>query len=144
MLLHQKEYIQEQILEETHITNKNCKKRRSQQAMAAHLRGKKVQTHQDDEVRYIFTPTYQSYNSNLKNILFWTNFREEERTQVNKTKLVGLFKVEWKTPRHNILVQFLNNQNLDFEHNIIKVMLGEGQRIINKHMLAEVFKICHT
>ncbi len=58
--------------------------------------------------------------------------------------MVGLFKVEWKTPRDNILVELLNNWNLNFEHNKIKVMLGEEQRIINKHMLAKVLKICHT
>ncbi len=28
---------------------------------------------------------------------------------LNKANLVGLFKVEWKTPCHNILVEFLNN-----------------------------------
>ncbi len=89
------------------------------------MRGKKVQTPHDDEVRYIFTPTQQSYNSNLKNILLWTSSREEERAWVNKIKLIGLFEVEWKTPYHNILIEFLNNQNLDLEHNSIKVMLGE-------------------
>jgi hypothetical protein len=61
----------------------------------------------------------------LKNILFWTSFGEEERSWANKARLVGLFEVEWKTPHHNILVEFLNNWKLDFEHNIIKVMLGE-------------------
>jgi hypothetical protein len=30
------------------------------------------------------------------------------------------------------------------EHNKIKVMLGEEQIIINKHLLAKVFLICHT
>ncbi len=38
---------------------------------------------------------------------------------------VGLFKVEWKTPLQNILVEFFNNWKLDFKHNNIKVMLGE-------------------
>jgi hypothetical protein len=47
--------------------------------MVANLRGKKVRTHQDDEIRYVFTPTEQSYNSNLKNILLRTNIREEDR-----------------------------------------------------------------
>jgi hypothetical protein len=37
--------------------------------MAPNLQGKKVQIQQDDEVRYIFTPTEQSYNNNLKNIM---------------------------------------------------------------------------
>ncbi len=90
-----------------HISNKKCTKRTNQQTMAVNLCGKKVQTHQDDEVRYIFIPIEQNYNNNLKNILLWTSFGEEERTQVNKVGLVGLFEVEWKTPHHNILVEFL-------------------------------------
>jgi hypothetical protein len=49
-----------------------------------------------------------------------------------------LYEVEWKTPHHNIFVDFLNNLKLDFEHNKIKVMLGEKQKIINKHMSVEV------
>ncbi len=70
--------------------------------LAANLRGKKVRTHQDDEIRYVFTPTKQNYNGNLKNILLWTSFGEEERAQANKVGLVGLFEIEWKTSRHNI------------------------------------------
>jgi hypothetical protein len=54
-------------------------KRTNWQAMVTNLRGKKVQTHQDDEVRYMFTPIEQSYNSNLKNIFLWTNSGEEEK-----------------------------------------------------------------
>jgi hypothetical protein len=48
--------------------------------MVSNMRGKKVQTHHDDEVMYIFTPTKQSYNNNLNNILIRTSFGEEERT----------------------------------------------------------------
>jgi len=33
---------------------------------------------------------------------------------------------------------------LDLEHNKIKVLFGEEHRIVNKHLLAKVFKICHT
>jgi hypothetical protein len=55
-----------------------------------------------------------------------------------------MFEIEWETPHHNILVEFMNNLKLDLEHNIIKVMLGEEQKIINKHMLVDIFKICHT
>ncbi len=73
----------------------------------------------------MFTPIEQNYNNNLKNILLWTSFGKEERAWENKARLVGLFKVEWKTPCHNILVEFMNNWKLNFEHNIIKVMLGE-------------------
>jgi hypothetical protein len=58
--------------------------------------------------------------------------------------LVGLFEIEWKTPHHNILVEFLNNWKLDFKHNRIKVMMAEEQRIIDKHLLVKVFKIYHT
>ncbi len=85
--------------------------------MTGNLQGKKVRTSQDDEVRYIFICTQQDYNNNLKNIMLWTSFGEEERNWANRASLVGLFEIEWKTPCHNILVEFLNNQKLDFEHN---------------------------
>ncbi len=75
----------------------------------------------------------------MKNIFLWTSSKEEEKTWANIVGLVGLFKVEWKTRHHNILVEFMNNQKLDSEHNKIKVMLGEEQKIIGKHLLAEVF-----
>ncbi len=75
----------------------------------------------------------------MKNILFQTSFGEEERKWANKTSLVGLFEVEWKTLRHNILVEFLNNWKLDFEHNKIQIMMAKEQKIINKHLLIEVF-----
>ncbi len=107
--------------------------------MVVNLLGKKVQTHQDDEVMYVFSPINQSYNSNLKNIFLWTSFKKEEKAWANIVVLVGLFEVEWKTPFHNILVDFLNNWKLDYEDNIIKVMLREKQGIINKHLLVEVF-----
>ncbi len=84
-----------------------------------------MQTHQDDEVRYIFIPTKHNYNNNLKNIFLSTNFGKEEITWVNKTRLVGLFEVEWKPPCRNILVEFLSSWKLDYEHNRIKVMMGE-------------------
>jgi len=135
--------MQEQILERIHIPNKNHTKITSQQIMVANLHGKKVHSHQDDEIMYVFTPTKQSYNGNLKNILFWISSRKEERAWANKAKLVGMFEIEWKTPCHNILVEFLNNWKLDQEHNKIKVMLGEEQRIIDMHVLIEVFRIRH-
>jgi hypothetical protein len=75
--------------------------------------------------------------------LLWTNFREEEKAYANRVRLVDLFEIEYKTPHHNILVEFMNNWKLDHEHNRIKVMLGEEQRIIDKHVLAKVFKIFH-
>ncbi len=78
----------------------------------------------------MFIPTKQSYNSNSKNNLLWKSSRKEERALANRTRSVGLFEVEWKAPRHNILVESLNNWKLDFEHNRIKVMLGEKQKII--------------
>ncbi len=55
-----------------------------------------------------------------------------------------MFEIEWKSPHHNILVEFLNNWKLDFEHNRIKVLMAKEQRIRNKHFLAKVFKFCHT
>ncbi len=62
----------------------------------------------------------------------------------NRVGLVGLFEVEWRTPRHVILVEFLNNWKLDYEHNRIKVMMAEEQKIINRHLLAKVLKVYHT
>ncbi len=111
--------------------------------MATNLHVKKVCTYQDDEIRYVFTPTKQSYNSNLNNIFLWISFGEEEEAQANRAGLVGLFEIEWKTRHHNILVEFLNNWKLDLEHNKIKVMLGDEQTIIDKHVLAKKLKICH-
>jgi hypothetical protein len=93
--------------------------------MVANLHGKKVRIHQDDEVGYVFTPTKQSYNINLKNILLWTSFGEEERAWANRARLIGPFEIEWKTFHHNIMVEFINNWKLDLEHNKIKVMLGD-------------------
>ncbi len=79
--------------------------------MTSNLQGKKVQTSQDDEVRYIVICTQQDSNNNLKNIMLWTSFGEEERNWANRASLVGLFEIEQKTPGHNILVEFLNNRN---------------------------------
>ncbi len=75
--LHQEEYTQEQIIKKVHIPNKKRTKRTSWQTMVANLHVKKMHTYQDDEIRYVFTPIKQSYNSNLKNILLWTIFGEE-------------------------------------------------------------------
>jgi hypothetical protein len=38
--------------------------------MVANMHRKKVQTHWDDEVGYIFTPIEQSYNNNMKIFCF--------------------------------------------------------------------------
>ncbi len=48
---------------------------------------------------------------------------------MNRDGLVGLFEVEWKTPHHNILVEFLNNWKLNYKHNRIKVMMGEDKKL---------------
>jgi hypothetical protein len=89
--------------------------------MVVNLHGKKVQTHQDDEVRYIFTVII------LKNILLWTSFGKEEKARANKTRLVGLFEVEWKTYYHNILVEFLNNWKLDANYNKSRLCWGKSR-----------------
>jgi hypothetical protein len=57
--------------------------------------------------------------------LFWTIFGEEGKTWANKDGLVGMFDIKWKTPRHNILVEFMNNWKLDPKHNKIKVIMGD-------------------
>jgi hypothetical protein len=77
-------------------------------------------------------------------MLLWASFGEEEKAWVNINRLVGMFEIEWKTPHHNILVEFFKNWRLNPTHNIIKVMLGDEQRTIDKHVLVEVFRICHT
>jgi hypothetical protein len=77
--------------------------------MTTNFQGKKVKTQQDDEVTYIFNPTKQNYNNNLKNIMLWTSVGEEEKKWANRTGLVGSFEIKWKIPYHNILVEFLNN-----------------------------------
>jgi hypothetical protein len=76
--------------------------------MVANMCGKEVHSHHDDEIMYVFNPTKQSYNNNMKNILLWTSSREEERAWANRVGLVGMIEIEWKTPHHNILVEFLN------------------------------------
>jgi len=65
--------------------------------MAANMCGKKVHTHWDDEIRFVFIPIEQSYNSNMKNILLWKSSGEEERAWANRARLVGMFEIEWKT-----------------------------------------------
>jgi hypothetical protein len=111
--------------------------------MAANLCGKKVKTHQNDEVRYVFTPTEHSYNINLKNIFVWTSFRVEEKAWANKARLVGLFEVEWKTPCHNILVEFLNNWKRILNITKSRSCWGKNKEFIDKHLLTKVLKIYH-
>jgi hypothetical protein len=54
--LHQEEYTHEQILERVHIPNKKHTKKIGWQAMVTNLHGGKMHTHQDDEIKYVFTP----------------------------------------------------------------------------------------
>jgi hypothetical protein len=99
-------------------------KKTSLQARLANLHEKRVHIHQDDEIRYVFTPIELNYNSNLKNVFIWTSSRKEEKAWANKARLVGMFEMKWKTFCHNILVEVLNNYKINIEHNKIKVMLG--------------------
>jgi hypothetical protein len=69
--------------------------------------------------------------------MLWTSSKGEEKKWANKLSLVGLFEVEWKTPYHNILVEFLNNWNLDYEHNKIKVMMTKKYKSIYKHFMVD-------
>jgi hypothetical protein len=67
----------------------------------------------------------------LKKILLWISSGKEERKWVNIVSLVGLFEIEWKTPHHNILFDFLNNWKLEQNHkkrirlNSHKVMMAD-------------------
>ncbi len=56
MPLHQEEPTEDQIPRKVHNPNKKCTKITNRQVTATNMRGKKVQTHQDDEVRYVFIP----------------------------------------------------------------------------------------
>jgi hypothetical protein len=97
------------LLEKVHIPNKKCKKIRTQQAMIINKRRKKVKINMMMRLgTFLFLQSIVIITIE-KNILLWTSSREEEITWANKTRLVGLFEVEWKTPYHNILVDFLNN-----------------------------------
>jgi hypothetical protein len=60
--------------------------------------------------------------------MLWTSFGEEEKIWANIISLVGLFEVEWKTPHHNIMVEFFKNWKLYSEHNIIKVMMVQDHQ----------------
>jgi hypothetical protein len=62
--------------------------------------------------------------------MLWTSSGKEEIKWVNRTDLVGKFEIEWITPHHNILVEFLNNWKLNSKHNRIKVMMVEELKII--------------
>jgi hypothetical protein len=57
--------------------------------------------------------------------MLWISYGKEAKKWANRLGLVGMFEVEWKTPCHNILVEFLNNWKLDFEHNKIKIMVAK-------------------
>jgi hypothetical protein len=50
--------------------------------------------------------------------------KKKKRAWANKARLVGMFEIEWRTPPHKIMVEFLNNWKLDSKHNRIKDMLG--------------------
>jgi hypothetical protein len=55
----QEEPTHEQIPTKVHIPNKKRSKRRNQQVMVTNLRGKKVQIHENDEVRYVHFYSYK-------------------------------------------------------------------------------------
>jgi hypothetical protein len=52
--------------------------------MATNLGGKKMHTHQHDEIKYVFTPIEHNHNSNI--YIYWINSREEERAWANKAR----------------------------------------------------------
>jgi hypothetical protein len=51
--------------------------------------------------------------------------------------LVGLFRMQWKTPCYELLIKFLKEQGGKY----IFARIGEKLVIVYKHILGEVFKI---
>ncbi len=62
--------------------------------MATNLCGEKMCIHQDDEIRYVFTPIEQNYNRTF----CFGQALEKKRGWANKVGLIGMFEIEWKTP----------------------------------------------
>lgn len=60
--------------------------------------------------------------------MFQTSFREEEKKWANKVGQVYL-RLNGRLPHRNILVEFLNNWKLDFEHKKIKIMMVEEYKL---------------
>jgi hypothetical protein len=54
--------------------------------------------------------------------------------------LVGLFKIEWRTPCHNLLAEFFNTWRVE-NKDTIYVWIGEKVVIVDKYVIIVVFKI---
>jgi hypothetical protein len=64
---------------------------------------------------------------------------EDEKKWASKIRLVGLFKLQWKTPHHDWPVEFLNTYQI--KEKTIYVRLREKTIVVVKHLITNVFKI---
>jgi hypothetical protein len=58
----------------------------------------------------------------------------------SKEGLVRLFEINWKTPHHDLLVEFLNNWK-EHKREHIFAHIGEKALVIDVHTIEKVFKV---
>jgi hypothetical protein len=63
-----------------------------------------------------------------------------KRKLASKVGLVGLFQVNWKTPHHALLVEFLNNWK-EHKRKHIFAHIGEKVVVIDVHTIGKVLEI---
>lgn len=64
---------------------------------------------------------------------------EDEKQWVSRAGLVGLLELQWRTPHHDWLMEFLNIYQIKGE--TIYAKMGEKIVAIDKHLSVDVFKI---
>ncbi len=67
---------------------------------------------------------------------------EDEKKWASKVGLVGLFQLQWITPRHDLLVEFFNTYQI--KEDTIYARLIEKNVVIDKISFTYVFKIPNT
>lgn len=73
-----------------------------------------------EEDRCWFSPTPHKHMMELECIQAWVNMKRREHVWVNV--LIGLFYIEWKTPCHDLLMQFLNTWKITVDDLIFAQM----------------------
>lgn len=61
-----------------------------------------------DKDKYVFIPCEKMYEFDLKCIFTLMNMGTTQWQWANKGWFIGLFEVEWKKPKHHLLVEFFN------------------------------------
>ncbi len=61
------------------------------------------------KIKKIFTPIEQLYIQELERIITWVKMGEVEKRWATNIGLVGLLEIDWRTPHHDVLVEFLNS-----------------------------------